>query len=210
MGNFDKPVEYVKQSMEYDFYEFTDKNFPPRFCSMTPRLQAHIPKKFGWQMVPGYDFYLWVDRSHSLLHPDSVKWFYEQCQNVDIAVLRHPMRKTIQEEADYIRGRLAKNCTYLTPRYANELMDEQLEVIKSDKEYIDNCLFASTVFIYRNNEKIQNMMKEWWYHTSRFHLVDQFSFPYLIWKFKCEVNIIPTPMGRNNFRIPYLTMVRYG
>lgn len=212
-GNFDKPVEYVKQSVDYDFYRFTDENFPPRHCAMTPRLQARIPKMFGWQMVPGYDYYLWVDASYSLQHPDSVKWFIEQCEGVDIAVLKHPMRNTIQEEADYLKKRLVEEKKrlkehYVTSRYENELIDEQLEVIKADKEYIDNCLFASTALIYRNNEKMQGMMKDWWYHTSRFHSVDQLSLPYVIFKAKCAVRIIPVK-HHNDFKIPYLTLVRY-
>ena len=52
LGNFDKTVPYVKQSVPYDFYKFTDDNFPPRYCSMTPRLQARLVKMFMWEMVP--------------------------------------------------------------------------------------------------------------------------------------------------------------
>ena len=208
MGNFDKTVEYVKQSVDYDFYKFTDENFPPRFCSMTPRLQARIPKMFGWQMAPGYDYYIWVDASYSLLHPDSVKWFLEQCKDVDIVLLNHPMLRTIQEQANYIKHRLARNCNYVTPRYKNELIDEQMAEIMSDKEYVDNCSYASTAFIYQNNEKVHNLMKEWWYHTSRYHSVDQLGLPYAILKSKCVVKEIPVKR-QHDYGIPYLTLVRY-
>ncbi|GAF81593.1 unnamed protein product, partial [marine sediment metagenome] len=47
LGNFDKQIEYIPQSVEYDFFRFTDENFPPRACSMQPRLQARIPKMFS-------------------------------------------------------------------------------------------------------------------------------------------------------------------
>ena len=63
LGNFDPNVDYAEQSLAYDFYKFTDENFPPRFNSMTPRLQARIVKMFGWQMVPPHDLYIWVDSS---------------------------------------------------------------------------------------------------------------------------------------------------
>jgi len=214
MGSFDKPVDYVKQSVDYDFYRFTDENFPPRHCSITPRLQARIPKMFGWEMAPGYDYYIWVDASFSLQHPDSVKWFLEQCDGMDIAVLKHPMRNTIQEEADYLKKRLLeekngiKNDLYITKRYENELIDEQLVVIKNDEEYVDNCLYASTALIYHNNDRVINMMKHWWFHTSRYHSIDQLSLPYVIFKAKCAVRVIPT-QHRHDFRIPYLTLVRY-
>lgn len=209
MGSFDKPVEYVKQSVDYDFYEFTDENFPPRICSMTPRLQARIPKMFSWQMCPGYDYYIWVDRSSSLQHVDSVKWFIEQCKDVDIAVFQHPMRNTIQEEAAYIAKRLSRNCEYIVPRYKNELIDEQLAVIQGDKDFVDDHLFASTAFIYHNSTKTQDMMVQWWYHTSRFHSVDQLSLPYVIWKSGCSFNMMKIKQGRNLIRTPYLSLVRY-
>ena len=214
LGNFDKPVEYVKQSVDYNFYRFTDENFPPRHCSMTPRLQARIPKMFGWEMVPGYDYYIWVDGSYSFQHPDSVKWFLEQCDGVDIAVLKHPMRNTIQEEADYLKRRLLeekgklKNDPYVTKRYENELIDEQLATIKRDEEYVDNCLYASTALIYNNNDRIKNMMRHWWFHTSRYHSVDQLSLPYVLFKAGCSVRVIPT-QHHHDFKIPYLTLVRY-
>jgi len=208
MGNFDKPMDYVEQSIDYDFYEFNDSNFLPRICSMTPRLQARIPKMFAWQMVPDYDCYLWVDRSYSLRHKDSVKWFVEQLGDADIAVLKHPMRNTIQEEADYIKDRLSKKCSYMTLRYRNELVDEQLAEIKKDGEYIDNCLYASTALIYQNNDRVRDAMIKWWYHTSRFHCVDQLSLPYVLWQADCKVNVIATKK-HHDFKIPYLTLTRY-
>lgn len=204
LGNFDRRIDYVEQSLPYDFYRFTDENFPPRFNSMTPRLQARIVKIFGWQMVPPHDYYIWVDASCILSHRDSVKWFIEQCKDVDMAVFKHPHRNTIQEEADYIKHRLAINCPYLTPRYENELIDEQLAEIKADKGYADQNLFASTALVYKNNPKVQNVMFHWWYHTSRYHSIDQLSLPYILLKQRCTVRIIPD----SYLKIPYLEHVR--
>lgn len=206
LGNFETPVEYVEQSMPYTFFNFTDNNFPPRTCSMTPRLQARIVKMFGWQMVPNYDYYIWVDSSSALLHKDCVKWYIYNC--ADIAVFLHPQRNTIRQEADYIQHRLSRRCEYLTPRYKNELITEQMEVIEGDKEYIDDCLFCSTAFVYKNTKAVQDLLKEWWYHTSRFHSVDQLSLPYVIKKSGCKYNILPAKRGHSRITSPYLTLVR--
>jgi hypothetical protein len=209
MEGFDRPVEYAAQSVDYDSYLFTNENFPLRFCAMTPRLQARIPKMFGWQMAPGYDFYIWVDCSYSLLHQDSVKWLIEQCTGFDVVVFRHPRRTTIQQEADYIKWRLAKNCTYIVPRYQNELIDEQMAEIKKDEEFVDENLYQSSTLVYKNNDKVKDMMKEWWYHTSRFHIVDQLALPYVLYKSDCTVRAISVPMKTDVIRTPYLTQVRY-
>jgi hypothetical protein len=213
LGKFDRTVPYVKQSVGYDFYMFTDENFLPRNCSMTPRLQARIVKTFGWQMAPGYDIYIWVDSSYSLQHQDSVKWFVEQCEGVDLAVLKHPMRNTIREEADYLEKRLTqekakKKDPYVIKRYENELINDQLIEIEREKDFVDNHLFASTAFVYQNNERVRGMMKDWWYHISRYHSIDQLSLPYVIWKHGCSVRVIPT-QHHHDFKIPYLTLTRY-
>lgn len=208
LGNFDNPVDPVKQELsakiQLTFHRFTDKDFPPRFNSMTSRLQARIVKIFGWQMMPGYDYYIWVDSSCALARPDSASWFLEQCEDVDIAVFKHPHRNTIQEEADYLKHRLSINCPYITPRYKNELIDEQLAEINADKSFEDQNLFASTAFVYKNNEHIRNLMKEWWYHTSRYHSIDQLSLPYVLAKSGCKFRIIPD----NYLKVPYLKYVR--
>lgn len=209
LGKFDTVVENVPQSVPYDFYRFTDDNFPPRYCSMTPRLQARIPKMFMWQMCPGYDYYIWVDSSSALLHKDSVKWFLSQCGTEDIAVFPHGRRKTIAQEAEYIKERLRRKCEYVTPRYDNELADEQLAEIKANKTYVDDKLYHSVAFIYRNNVKVQNAMVQWWYRTSRFHSVDQLAFPYVLWLGGCSVNVIKIPWGYHNPQVPYLTLTRY-
>ncbi len=204
LGNFDKMVDPVEQSIPCDFVRYTDHNFPPRHNSMTPRLQARIPKMFGWEMSPEYDYYLWVDSSCTLPRPESVQWFLDQLGEADIAVFKHPNRNTIHEEADYLKKRLAMKCPYITPRYENELIDEQLKVINDDKRYTDDWLLASTAFMYRNNDRVKNMFSRWWFHTSRYHSIDQLSFPYVLRKSNCYVSIIPD----SYLKVPYLKYVR--
>jgi hypothetical protein len=148
----------------------TDRQFPPRHKAMTPRLQARIVKMFGWQMHPGYDLYLWVDASTRLSRPDSARWFIEQLGDKDMAFFRHNKRKTIQEEADYLKHRLEIKCPYVTPRYEGEDIDGQLAEVDPQGQ-----LFASTVFIYRPTTGVKEALKAWWLHTSRFHSIDQLS-----------------------------------
>ncbi len=204
LGNFDPQIDYVDQSLPYDFYRFTDANFPPRICSMTPRLQARIVKIFGWQMVPPHDYYLWIDSSCILSHHDSLKWFIDHCKGADMAVFKHNERNTIQQEADFLKTKLAQNSKYLTPRYKNELIDEQLSAIHANKTFIDDKLFATTALIYKNTLTVRNVMFHWWYHTSRFHSIDQLSLPFVLFEQKCPFNIIPY----DYLKIPYLEHIR--
>lgn len=199
LGDFDKPVPFVEQSVPYDFHFFTDEVFPPRIGSMTSRLQARIPKLFSWQMIPGYKYYLWIDSSCTLIHNDSVRWFMKQLGDADIAVFKHPHRQTVGEEADYLKYRLSINCPYITPRYKNEDIDGQLAEVDPEQE-----LYATTVFIYRNNSKMRHALKEWWYNVSRYHAIDQLSLPFVLFEHDCIVNVIE----ENYLKCEYLTYVR--
>lgn len=205
---FDPLVPYAGQdlppSVEMTRIVFTDSNFPPRTKSMTPRLQARIPKMFGWQMCPGFDVYIWVDASCALLHKDSVRWFLEQLGNYDIAVFQHPDRRSISEEAQFLFTKLEKNNKYLVPRYKGEDLIGQMAEIKLDVDFEDRSLYASTAFIYRNTFAVRNVLKEWWYHTSRYHSIDQLSLPYVLWRHNINVIVIE----QNYLKCPYITYTR--
>src|SRR5665213_2637797 len=130
LNSFDNPAEHVPQSMGYDQHIFTDDNFPPRDKAMTPRLQAKIPKFFGWQLVPGFNFYLWIDGNLSLAHPDALKYFYDACQGYDIVVLRHPRRPNIRQEVRYTRKGINQQSMYIVGRYDQEWLKEQYAAVQ--------------------------------------------------------------------------------
>lgn len=191
LGGLDQSTEHVPQSIAYDYFMFTDKNFPPRFNAMTPRLQAKIPKFFGWQLAPGYDYYLWIDGNMTLSNSDSLKYFYDNCQGYDVVVLKHPVRPDIRQEVRYTRKGIKQQAMYMVKRYTNELLKEQYDAIRSDKDFVDDFLVNGGVLMYRNTPKVQRMLKEWWYHVSRYIVQDQISFPYVLKKSGVKINIRP-------------------
>jgi hypothetical protein len=185
LGDFDTPVDPAEQNVSTVFHRWTDENFPP-ITGLTPRLQYRIPKLFGWQMFPGYDYYIWLDGTFSLTRLDSVQWFLEQLEDNDIAFFDHPDRHSIKEEVDHIEDHLQKGKPYITARYKNGLHKEQYEEIQK-YAYEDNKLYASTCFIYRNNFKVQNFMQEWWAQQSRYFTCDQVVLPFLLDSYKLKV-----------------------
>jgi hypothetical protein len=202
LGGFDKEMEHVPQSLLHDKFVFTDENFPPRFNSMTPRLQAKIPKCFGWQMAPGYDFYFWIDGNLTMTHPDTIKYFYDNCQGYDIVVLKHPRRNSARWEGRYLRRGLKLNSRYLLGRYEGEWLADQMAEIEGDKDFVDDILVNGGAFMYRNTAEVQKMLKEWWYHMSRYLIMDQCSFAYVLKKSGLRINIRPDDLYNNT---PYLS-----
>lgn len=204
LGSFERPVPHIKQSVPHDIRVLTDKDFPPRFNSMTPRLQARIPKMTAWQMFPGYEYYIWVDSSCRFPHEDSIKWFIEQLGDKDLAVFKHPNRKTVQEEADYLFERIelekaGKKQKYILPRYENERLHEQMAVVDGSAQ-----LFASTAFIYKNDTPAHDALTIWWLHTSLYHSIDQLSLPTALAHSGATYNVI----DENYMKCDYLEYTR--
>ena len=182
LNSFDKVVKPVDQELpegidQIAYHCFTDSDFPP-ITGLTPRLQYRIPKVFGWQMYPDFDYYVWLDGSMTFTKEDSVKWLLEQLGSADFAVFKHPYRKTIQEESDHIEEHLQAGKPYITARYKNGLHKEQLADIQLDEDYTDDRLYASTAFIYKDSEEVRDALRLIWLHQSRYWTVDQLAFTY--------------------------------
>jgi len=190
LGGFDAVRTPVRQvDVEITYRIFTDTEFPPRPRAMTRRLQARIPKMFGWDLEPGYDAYFWHDASLQLSKPDSVAWFLDQMNGHDIVVFAHPVRKSAKEEADFLRVKLAKGSKYICSRYEGEDLDGQMKAINHGW-FSDDKLYASGAFIYRPTIRMQAAMRLWWEHTSRFHCIDQLAFPYVLDACRTTVKVL--------------------
>ena len=205
LNNFDTPVDPVEQELPkgidlIEFHRWTDSDFPP-ITGLTPRFQYRIPKLFGWQMKPDYDYYIWLDGTFSFTRPDSVKWFMKQLGNADIALFKHPWRNTIGEEVAHIQEHLDDGKVYITSRYKNGLHKEQFEDILLDKDYVDDHLFTSTAFIYKDSEEVRNAMRNWWLHQSRYFTCDQVVLPYVV------KDLVVKTIPDNQYKCKYLTMV---
>ena len=204
LGGFDTPFEPVKQETEheYTFHCFTDEDFPP-ITGLTPRMQYRIPKLFGWQMFPGYDYYIWLDGVVSFQRPDCLEWYMNQLDDGDMALFHHPNRNSIKEEVDHIEDHLQRGRPYITARYKNGLHKEQYADILLDPDFEDDKLWASTTFIYRDSEKVRDFMRMWWLHQSRYFTCDQVVLPYLLWKHDIDVVDFAEPI----YKTGYMSMV---
>lgn len=191
LGGFDVPQKHVPQSIPCDFYVFTDENFRPRFKAMTSRLQAKIPKFFGWQLLPGYDHYLWLDGHGVLTSPDAVRIFYEKCADNDMVVIRHRTHFNIRHEYRYTSKGLKQKAEYIAARYENEHIRELYNDIAADTKYADDTMVLGGMFMYRNTPAVRQMFKEWWYYVTRYAVQDQLSFAYVLKKSGLRVAILP-------------------
>lgn len=209
LGNFDDCVDPVPQEKpagveKIKFQRFTDENFPP-IAGLTPRLQYRIPKLFGWEMAPGYDVYIWLDGGITFQRADSVGWYLEQLGDKDAVFFRHPWRQTMKQETDHIEEKLKQKHRYILPRYGNGLHKEMYAEAIKDPEFVDDKLFCSTVFVYRNTPKVQEFMKQWWYYQSRYYTCDQLAQTYALSKSKLNI----TEINEVLYRLGHVCLVSH-
>jgi hypothetical protein len=191
LGSFDAPMPHAPQAgVEVRMVMVTSRDIAPRPKALSFRLQSKLPKMFGWEFAPDCDAYVWVDASLRLSEPDSVQWFLGHLGDADIAVFRHPRRKSAQAEADYVAEQLAQGTPYFLSHYEGEDLDGQMKVIRADPAYQDTRLYAAGAFCYRPTGPLRNAMQAWWYHTSRYCVEDQLAFPYVLWQAGCHVSVI--------------------
>lgn len=173
LGGIDKPSQP-------NAIIFTDENLPPR-KSLTPRMQAKIPKLFGWQLAPGFEIYLWLDGNITVTD-EGIAYLNKELEGYDMVVLRHPARPNIRQEVRYTRKGINQQSIYMLNRYQNEHLKEMYEIVENDKDYVDDLLVIGGIFLYRNTPKVQEMMKEWWYYITRYIVQDQISLAYVLKK----------------------------
>jgi len=161
----------------------TDKDFPPRLKAMTSRLQAKIPKMLGYQLYPGYDYYIWKDANISFQKSNTADWLVSRCGFAHAAFFRHSARSRIQDEADFIEQVMARGDPYLVNRYSGEPMQEQVKHYKANPLFSDNRLFECGVFVYKKEvitKSAPNILEQWFYHCARWSVNDQLSLPYVL------------------------------
>ncbi len=205
LGGIDKnPVpSFTPQSIptnwSLDIFYFDDKNLPPRSESLSPRLQAKIPKMLAWEMIPEYDYYIWLDSAFSISSPNCVEWLVNNCEGYDIALFNHHKRKSIRSELHYMQKKMRSGDQYLIKRYKNEPMEEQVENYLLDTEFKDNALYIGGAFVYSNNlvSKSNNAMKDWFYHCARYSVQDQLSLPYVLAKHNARINTFSQHLFKN-------------
>jgi len=159
--------------------------------------EEHIPyhhvdpcrvAKFCKVMAPWYwwiggDYSVWVDGSITLNEgTDFDALVAEHLKDADIAVMRHPHRTCVYQEAEacITRG-----------KDGAQVIEQQVSRYMNDG-YPSNYLLSETgVLIRRHTVNVKRFCSMWWDEIVRGSRRDQISFPYVAWKLKIPYVQIP-------------------
>lgn len=202
-GGKDTPKPFPAQSVDCDYFCFTEANSPVPLPNLPDRLKAKYFKLQMHWVLPGYDAYVWIDGNIEVNSADFVKVMTEGLDGIRIQ--RHHERQTIKEEIDFI---LASENVYLTTRYAAQPLREEYEWYLKEGMPEDAPLYSCNVFSFAlfdtyNHDENLSFFDDWWILVLRWSWFDQSQFSWLAWVDKQKIDPINLgPMFDN----PYFTL----
>lgn len=142
-----------------------------------PHLTGPMLAHKWWKFFAGFDEFdmtVWLDASMTITSPS----FVTQCElamepEVDMALMAHPWRDCIYEEAAYSAE---------LPRYESLAWDirQQANFYTSIGHPRNDGLYASGFYIRRNNEQVRKLMGDWWWECVTRSHQDQVSLPVVL------------------------------
>ena len=143
---------------------FTEATHPRK--ELHPRMKAKYFKCNSHKR--DCDVSIWIDGSAVIRTPEFERWCLEQLGDGDIALIKHPDRDCIYDEANF--------CQFM-PKYQGVPVIEQVEEYKKRGYPAHNGLWACGLLIRRHNDKVKKFNKLWWEHNKKYTYQDQLSFP---------------------------------
>lgn len=190
MGGTEKNL-FVPQDGPHavDFVCFNDTNFPSREASFTPRMTAKIPKMLSWELRPGYDLYVWIDFYFNIGRSDVAAWFVNNIGDAEAIFFRHPHRKTILQEVEFIQCASKNGNDPISGKVRGENLTGQVRRYLADPDFTDDRLFSCGCFAYTKKmvaNKYDNPMREWFFQTAVGSIRDQVSLPWVLSQYDCD------------------------
>lgn len=147
------------------------------------------------KFVPDTDYWLWIDNNCKLqVDPHKLLTYITDC---DIAVMPHPERNNIVEEA--------KTLVKWKPEQSSGL-EKQINSYYSEG-YVPTDLYETKVLLRKNTSRVVQFNELWWEQVKHFSIRDQISFPYTSWKTKTFINTFPGNNSLSEYRLvtkPYI------
>lgn len=153
-----------------------------------PRMQAKYFKCMSHEVLD-CDVSIWIDGSATIKIPNFEKWCLDQLGNADIALIRHPDRDCIYDEANF--------CTFMD-KYRNLPIIEQVMEYARQGYPQHNGLWACGLLIRRHNSRVKRFNKLWWRHNKEYTYQDQLSFPVCAKEVGLDIRTINIELNSNN------------
>ena len=206
LGGIDdcKMTKHAKQELpagwSVDHFHYDDSNTKLRKEALHPRMQAKVFKMYGWQLHPGYGYYIWLDSSVIITSPQMVKWMVDICGSNDMAAFRHIINSTIKAEAKCCLWGIQQGYPYFVNRYDSEPIDDQINhYYRNEPGFKDWFLIEAGAFLYKPTVSVKKMLQDWYLECCRWTCQDQLSLPVVIQRHGIRTSWFDSTIHNNNY-----------
>lgn len=168
----DTPEKF--KSKNWDIREIPTHVENERKTSRWPKANSHL-------VFPDHDYTIYIDGNMYLRTPPT-KIVQKFLRDDDFACHKNPYRDCAYEEAKEIRDVLKYE--------KKEVIDEEVEFLRSENYPEKNGLAACHFLIRRHTPEIKELNNMWWSMIDKFSYRDQISFNYCCWKLGVHYNVV--------------------
>lgn len=182
-GGYDdiKEPQYVNPNLDYVLFtdnpdiksEIWDVRLIEQSKELDPVRMARRIKILGHEYLPEYDYSIWVDGKLGII--GDLEEYVQRYRSMEpILCFNHYVNDCIYEELDA--------CASLN-KDSLEVMQKQIDRYRSEGYPEHNGLIESAIIVRDiHNEKLQDVMGDWWSEVLHGSKRDQLSFNYACWK----------------------------
>ena len=195
------PTEFLDK---VDYHAFTDipelednwiRHHLPSFSvidEFSERRRAKLPKILPHLLLPGYEYYIWLDSTNKLaVDPETI--IKNHLNHHDLGCFLHTERDCVYEEI--------KKCASCGIDSVENLRGIAKFLV--ERKFPKKAgLIENTCRIQRNTEQTRAMGLMWWELICKYSSRDQLSLPYVLHKLSIPVSILPGWAQGNNLYMP--------
>lgn len=186
IGNFDKPI--VPWTVGAQIRCYTEANLPHPLPNLNNRLKGKYIKIMAHRFLDAQR-YIWIDGSVQPLNDLFQREMYGMLREsgADVVIAKHPERKGVYEELDYIAAGMKDGKQYLIDRYANEPLNAEFQFYEKQGLPYDFPLYVCRMFARQCTPKVNEAFNDWWLGCLEYSNFDQTYFSYVVWKHKLKI-----------------------
>jgi hypothetical protein len=179
---------------EWELICFTDRNIKSKnwkIINVTHKDPLKKSREIKIRCDKFLDFDLCVYLDSQFTIRCDLNQFVENNMKTDFSLMGHKRRKCVYDEAAY--------CIF-KQRGNKDIISKQIEYYKEMGFPKNFGLYACGIMIRKNSSKVIEFMKLWYDEVQKFSYRDQISFPYILWKYPIDLDIMKFQKTYNLFK----------
>ena len=179
-------LESIPKLKNYDYLVFTDNqeltssDYKVVYCPEVyedPTRNSRMYKVLSHEFLSGYEYSIWMDANIKMGAVNVDALFDCYLENHDIALLDHPYRNCIYDEAN--------TCIEIGKDSPN-VIKRQMDRYRAEGYPEKNGLVWTSILYRRHTPAIAKLNTYWWREIEAHSRRDQLSFNYVAWKYRCD------------------------